>query len=160
MGIDYTKSTKTNRDGANFIFYKDSISEENKLAESGVILQPDNAKLMNVDLTGVEKLIIYIDKVGGKNDDCVDIADAKVYVKEDDNTPDQPSKDELEEIKNQAVAAKNDAETAAKAAEAAKADAEAAKADAEAAKAKSRRSKSSRRRSKESRRRSKGSSRC
>lgn len=64
-----------------------------------MILQPDNAKLMNVDLTGVEKLIIYIDKVGGKNDDCVDIADAKVYVKEDDNTPDQPSKDELEEIK-------------------------------------------------------------
>ena len=46
MGIDYIKSTKTNRDGANFIFYKDSISEENKLAESGVILQPDNAKLM------------------------------------------------------------------------------------------------------------------
>lgn len=99
VGIDYTKSTKTNRDGANFIFYKDSISEENKLAESGVILQPDNAKLMNVDLTGAEKLIIYIDKVGGKNDDCVDIADAKVYVKEDDNNPDQPSKDELEKIK-------------------------------------------------------------
>lgn len=146
VGIDYTKSTKTNRDGANFIFYKDSISEENKLAESGVILQPDNAKLMNVDLTGAEKLIIYIDKVGGKNDDCVDIADAKVYVKEDDNTPDQPSKDELEEIKNQAVAAKNDAETAAKAAEAAKdsvsaqkdlaeAAAGAAKASADAAKA-------------------------
>ena len=135
MGIDYTKSTKTNRDGANFIFYKDSISEENKLEESGVILQPDNAKLMNVDLTGAEKLIIYIDKVGGKNDDCVDIADAKVYVKEDDNTPDQPSKDELEEIKNQAVAAKNDAETAAKAAEAAKADAEAAKVKAEEVKA-------------------------
>lgn len=135
VGIDYTKSTKTNRDGANFIFYKDSISEENKLAESGVILQPDNAKLMNVDLTGAEKLIIYIDKVGGKNDDCVDIADAKVYVKEDDNTPDQPSKDELEEIKNQAVAAKNDAETAAKAAEAAKADAEAAKVKAEEVKA-------------------------
>ena len=134
VGIDYTKSTKTNRDGANFIFYKDSISEENKLAESGVILQPDNAKLMNVDLTGVEKLIIYIDKVGGKNDDCVDIADAKVYVKEDDNTPDQPSKDELEEIKNQAVAAKNDAETAAKAAEAAKTAAEAAKTTAENAK--------------------------
>ena len=135
VGIDYTKSTKTNRDGANFIFYKDSISEENKLAESGVILQPDNAKLMNVDLTGAEKLIIYIDKVGGKNDDCVDIADAKVYVKEDDNNPDQPSKDELEKIKNQAVAAKNDAETAAKAAEAAKADAEAAKAKAEEVKA-------------------------
>ena len=136
VGIDYTKSTKTNRDGANFIFYKDSISEENKLAESGVILQPDNAKLMNVDLTGVEKLIIYIDKVGGKNDDCVDIADAKVYVKEDDNTPDQPSKDELEEIKNQAVAAKNDAETAAKAAEEAKAAADVDKAAAEAAQAK------------------------
>ena len=135
VGIDYTKSTKTNRDGANFIFYKDSISEENKLAESGVILQPDNAKLMNVDLTGAEKLIIYIDKVGGKNDDCVDIADAKVYVKEDDNTPDQPSKDELEKIKNQAVAAKNDAETAAKAAKAAKADAEAAKVKAEEVKA-------------------------
>ena len=133
VGIDYTKSTKTNRDGANFIFYKDSISEENKLAESGVILQPDNAKLMNVDLTGVEKLIIYIDKVGGKNDDCVDIADAKVYVKEDDNTPDQPSKDELEEIKNQAVAAKNDAETAAKAAEAAKDSVSAQKGLAEAA---------------------------
>lgn len=113
VGIDYTKSTKTGRDGANFIFYKDSISEENKLAESGVILQPDNAKLMNVDLTGVEKLIIYIDKVGGMNDDCVDIADAKVYVKEDDNNPDQPSKDELEAIKNQAVAAKNDAKNAA-----------------------------------------------
>lgn len=136
VGIDYTKSTKTNRDGANFIFYKDSISEENKLAESGVILQPDNAKLMNVDLTGAEKLIIYIDKVGGKNDDCVDIADAKVYVKEDDNTPDQPSKDELEEIKNQAVAAKNDAETAAKAAEEAKAAADVDKAAADAAQAK------------------------
>lgn len=133
VGIDYTKSTKTNRDGANFIFYKDSISEENKLEESGVILQPDNAKLMNVDLRGAEKLIIYIDKVGGKNDDCVDIADAKVYVKEDDNTPDQPSKDELEEIKNQAVAAKNDAETAAKAAEAAKDSVSAQKGLAEAA---------------------------
>ncbi len=124
VGIDYTKSTKTNRDGANFIFYKDSISEENKLAESGVILQPDNAKLMNVDLTGAEKLIIYIDKVGGKNDDCVDIADAKVYVKEDDNTPDQPSKDELEEIKNQAVAAKNDAKNAAADAETASQEAQ------------------------------------
>lgn len=124
VDIDYTKSTKTNRDGANFIFYKDCISEENKLAESGVILQPDNAKFMNVDLTGVEKLIIYIDKVGGKNDDCVDIADAKVYVKEDDNNPDQPSKDELEKIKKQAVAAKNDAETAAKAAEEAQKKAE------------------------------------
>ncbi len=124
VGIDYTKSTKTNRDGANFIFYKNSISEENKLAESGVILQPDNAKLMNVDLTGVEKLIIYIDKVGGKNDDCVDIADAKVYVKEDDNTPDQPSKDELEAIKNQAVAAKNDAKNAAADAETASQEAQ------------------------------------
>ena len=124
VGIDYTKSTKTNRDGANFIFYKDSISEENKLAESGVILQPDNAKLMNVDLTGAEKLIIYIDKVGGKNDDCVDIADAKVYVKEDDNTPDQPSKDELEEIKNQAVAAKNDAKNVAADAETASQEAQ------------------------------------
>ena len=124
VGIDYTKSTKTGRDGANFIFYKDSISEENKLAESGVILQPDNAKLMNVDLTGVEKLIIYIDKVGGMNDDCVDIADAKVYVKEDDNNPDQPSKDELEAIKNQAVAAKNDAKNAAADAETASQEAQ------------------------------------
>lgn len=124
VGIDYVKSTKINRDGVKFIFYKDSISEENKLAESGVILQPDNAKLMNVDLTGAEKLIIHIDKIGSNSDDCVDIADAKVYVKEDDNTPDQPSKDELEAIKNQAVAAKNDAKNAAADAETASQEAQ------------------------------------
>ena len=124
VGIDYVKSTKINRDGVKFVFYKDSISEENKLAESGVILQPDNAKLMNVDLTGAEKLIIYIDKIGSNSDDCVDIADAKVYVKEDDNTPDQPSKDELEAIKNQAVAAKNDAKNVAADAETASQEAQ------------------------------------
>ena len=81
VGIDYVKSGKTGRDGANFIFYRDSISEGNKLAESGTILQPDDAKLMKVDLTGVTKLVIFIDKLGGMNDDCVDLADARVYEK-------------------------------------------------------------------------------
>ena len=80
VGIDYTKAGKTERDGARFYFYKDSVSDENLLADSGVIKQPDNAIFMEIDLTGVQKLVIYVDKIGSKNDDCIDIADAKVYV--------------------------------------------------------------------------------
>lgn len=100
VGIDYVKSGKTGRDGANFIFYKDSISEENKLAESGTILQPDDAKLMKVDLTGVTKLVIFIDKLGGMNDDCVDLADARVYekVKEDPEKPQSQVKAGLDRL--------------------------------------------------------------
>ncbi|MCI8635700.1 MAG: DUF4981 domain-containing protein [Eubacterium sp.] len=83
VGIDYTKSTKPGRDGARFYFYKDSVSEENLLADSGVINQPDDAKFMKVDLTGVQKLVIYVDNNGTQNDDCIDIADAKIFVKVD-----------------------------------------------------------------------------
>ena len=83
VGIDYTKAGKTGRDGARFFFYKESVGQENLLADSGVINQPDNAKFMNVDLTGVKKLILYVDNNGTQNDDCIDLADAKVYVKTD-----------------------------------------------------------------------------
>ena len=134
VGIDYVKSGKTSRDGANFIFYKDSISEENKLAESGTILQPDDAKFMKVDLTGVTKLVIYIDKLGGMNDDCVDVADARVYekVKEEPEEPEDPS-DLLEQIVKQAETARDDAKKAQEAAEAAEAAAKEAQTKAETA---------------------------
>lgn len=114
VGIDYVKSGKTNRDGVEFRFYKDSISEENKLAESGVILQPEDAKLMKIDLAGVTKLVIYVDKIGSMNDDCIDIADAKVYekVKEEPEDPEEL----IKQLTKQAEAARDDAQAAAAAA--------------------------------------------
>ncbi|MEY8389772.1 glycoside hydrolase family 2 TIM barrel-domain containing protein [Lachnospiraceae bacterium 45-W7] len=81
-GIDWTKSTKTGRDGADFRFYKDSIAEANLLYQTGTIGQQDNAKFVDVDLTGVTTLVIYVDKVGTNSDDCIDLADAKVYCEE------------------------------------------------------------------------------
>ncbi len=79
VGIDWVKSTKTGRDGADFRFYKDSIAEENSLHDSIAIGQQDNAKFVDIDLTGVTTLVIYVDKVGTNSDDCIDLADAKVY---------------------------------------------------------------------------------
>ncbi len=85
VGIDYVKVNKTGKDGVRYYFYKDSFNQdnlqENLLADSGVIKQPDNAVFMTVDLTDVQKLIIYADDNGSQNDDCIDIADAKIYVK-------------------------------------------------------------------------------
>lgn len=132
VGIDYVKSSKTGRDGANFIFYKDSISEENKLAESGTIGQQDDAKLMKVDLTGVTKLVIFIDKIKSNSDDCVDIADAKVYevVKTEPSDEIEELKKQAEEARDGAQAAQAAAESAAEAAAQAQTRAEAAQADA------------------------------
>lgn len=127
VGIDYAKSGKTGRDGARFYFYKDSVAEENLLADSGVINQADNAVFMKVDLTGVTKLVIYVDNNGNQNDDCVDIAEARVYVKE---------KEELtpEEILEKVTAAQEAAEAAQAAAEEAQEAAATAKEEAETAK--------------------------
>ncbi|MFA9465797.1 MAG: glycoside hydrolase family 2 TIM barrel-domain containing protein [Velocimicrobium sp.] len=79
VGIDYLKSTKTTRDGANFIFYKDSIAEGNKIYETGIILQGGNAKFVDIDVSDVATLVIYVDKISSNSDDCIDIADAKLY---------------------------------------------------------------------------------
>lgn len=125
VGIDFTKAGKTSRDGARFLFYKDSVSEENKLADSGVIKQPEDAVFMKVDLTGVKKLVIYVDNNGSQNDDCIDIADAKVYEKAED------WQYELAELRKQLEEAKKRAEEAQKAAEAAKEETQQAKAEAE-----------------------------
>ena len=81
LGIDYIKSGKTGRDGAKFFIYKEEVAEENMLYESGVIKQADEAKFVNLDVSDVNKLILVADEVENKNDDCVDWADAKLYVK-------------------------------------------------------------------------------
>lgn len=107
VGIDFVKAGKTGRDGVKFFFYKDSISEENLLAETGVIMQADSAKFMHIDLAGVKKLIVYADMNGKDSDDCVDLADARVYVK----------KVTKEELKEQLGQAEQAAAEAAKAAE-------------------------------------------
>ncbi len=80
VGIDFLKSApKTTRDGVNFIIYKDSITPENKLYETGTILQPDNAKFVDIDVSAATSLFIYVDQIGSMSDDCIDIADAKLY---------------------------------------------------------------------------------
>ena len=80
VGIDYIKAGKTGRDGARFLIYKEEAAEENLLYDSGVIKQQDSAKFVNLDVTDVNKLILVADQVQNKNDDCVDWADAKIYV--------------------------------------------------------------------------------
>ena len=82
VGIDYIKSGKTGRDGARFLIYKDEIAEENLLYDSDIIKQQDSGKFVNLDVTDVNKLILVADQVENKNDDCVDWADAKIYVEE------------------------------------------------------------------------------
>lgn len=78
VGIDWTKAEKTGRDGVNFKFYKDSTTGT-LLHETGVIMQADNAKFVDIDLSNVTTLVIFVDKVKANSDDCIDIADAKVY---------------------------------------------------------------------------------
>lgn len=80
VGIDYIKSGKTGRDGARFLVYKEEIAEENLLYDSSIIKQQDSAKFVNLDVTDVKQLILVADQVQNKNDDCVDWADAKIYV--------------------------------------------------------------------------------
>ena len=48
--------------------------------DSGIIKQQDSAKFVNLDVTDVKQLILVADQVQNKNDDCVDWADAKIYV--------------------------------------------------------------------------------
>ena len=81
LGIDYIKAGKTGRDGAKFLIYKEEVSEENLLYDSGIIKQADEAQFVNLDVSSVNKLILVADEVENKNDDCVDWADAKLYVK-------------------------------------------------------------------------------
>ena len=83
VGIDYIKYNKTGRDGAAFKFYKDSVSEENLLYDAGRIGQQDEAKFVDLDLTGVNTLIWVAEQGNSNSDDCVDWADAKVYVEAD-----------------------------------------------------------------------------
>ena len=78
VGIDYLKDGKTGRDGAKFTFYKDSISDENVLYDASTIVQGKEGKYVSFDVTGVNTLILYADKVGSQNDDCVDWCDAKI----------------------------------------------------------------------------------
>lgn len=80
IGIDYIKSGKTGRDGARFLVYKEEIAEENLLYDSDIIKQQDSGKFVSLDVTNVNKLILVADQVANKNDDCVDWADAKIYV--------------------------------------------------------------------------------
>ncbi|WP_230399463.1 glycoside hydrolase family 2 TIM barrel-domain containing protein [Novisyntrophococcus fermenticellae] len=82
VGIDYIKYTKTGRDGAEFLFYKDSVSAENLIYDAGIIKQQDEAKFVDIDVTDVNKLIMVADKVKSNSDDCVDWADAKIYVEQ------------------------------------------------------------------------------
>lgn len=83
IGIDYIKASKSGRDGARFEFYKNEKTAENLLGEKTYTVTQmgdnSNAVFVDIDLTGVSTLIIYIDKIGSSSDDCVDIADAKVY---------------------------------------------------------------------------------
>lgn len=81
-GIDWSKSGKTGRDGARFLFYKDSVAEENLLHDAGVVGQTEDAKFVSFDATGAQKLILVADMVGGKNDDCVDWGSPRLYVQE------------------------------------------------------------------------------
>lgn len=134
VGIDFIKAEKTGRDGVRFEFYKDSKSEENLLAKTNTIIQQDSAVFIDLDLTGVTTLVIYADKIGKDSDDCIDIADAKVYmepetteealkklnqkVKDAQAAADQ-AQNTADAAQNAAVQAKNDAKTAQDAANAA-----------------------------------------
>ena len=80
VGIDYVKYGKTGRDGATFRFYKDSVAEENLLYDTGAIIQQDEAKFVSIDVTDVQTLIMTADKGSSNSDDCVDWADAKIYM--------------------------------------------------------------------------------
>lgn len=111
VGIDYTKAGKTGRDGVSYFFYKESVSDENKLAETGTIMQADNAKFMRIDLTGVKKLIIYVNNNGSQNDDCIDIADARIYSK---GVTTEELRKQLAQAQEEAIAAAVAAENAQK----------------------------------------------
>ena len=78
VGIDFLKDGKTGRDGAKFTFYTDSISDENLLYDAGTVVQGQEGKYVSFDVTGVSKLILYADKLGNQNDDCVDWCNAKI----------------------------------------------------------------------------------
>ena len=87
VGIDYVKYGKTGRDGATFRFYKDSVAEENLLYDTGAIIQQDEAKFVSIDVTDVQTLIMTADKGSSNSDDCVDWADAKIYMAAEPETP-------------------------------------------------------------------------
>lgn len=87
-GIDYVKYNKTGRDGATFMFYKNEVSEENLLYSTGAIGQQDEAQFVDLDVTGVDTLIMVADQGNSNSDDCIDWADAKIYVESD--VPQEP----------------------------------------------------------------------
>ena len=87
VGIDYVKYGKTGRDGATFRFYKDSVAEENLLYDTGAIIQQDEAQFVSIDVTDVQTLIMTADKGSSNSDDCVDWADAKIYMAAEPETP-------------------------------------------------------------------------
>lgn len=87
VGIDYVKYGKTGRDGATFRFYKDEVSEENLLYDTGAIVQQDEAAFVSIDVTDVQKLIMTADKGNSNSDDCIDWADAKIYMKSEVQEP-------------------------------------------------------------------------
>ena len=84
---DYVKYGKTGRDGATFRFYKDEVSEENLLYDTGAIVQQDEAEFVSIDVTDVQKLIMTADKGNSNSDDCIDWADAKIYMKSEVQEP-------------------------------------------------------------------------
>ena len=90
VGIDYVKYGKTGRDGASFRFYKDSVAEENLLYDTGAIVQQDEAQFVSIDVTDVQTLILTADKGNSNSDDCVDWADAKIYMKAEPEVPAEP----------------------------------------------------------------------
>ncbi len=94
VGIDYVKFGKTGRDGAAFLFYKDSVSEENLIYDAGRIGQQDEAKFVDIDVTNVNRLIMVAEKGNSNSDDCVDWADAKILV----NVPVKADKEDLAEL--------------------------------------------------------------
>ncbi len=84
IGIDFIKDGKAGRDGAKFLFYKNERTEENLLLDAGTIVQGKEGKYVSIDVTGIDKLILYADMVGKDSDDCVDWCDAKITMEKAD----------------------------------------------------------------------------
>ena len=57
------------------------------LYDTGAIIQQDEAQFVSIDVTDVQTLIMTADKGSSNSDDCVDWADAKIYMAAEPETP-------------------------------------------------------------------------
>lgn len=86
VGIDYFKAEKNqNGDGVYFIVYGTKDGQEQQLHKSAKLDTRSEAEYVNVCVTGMSRIRLYMDKIGTNSHDNGDWADAKLVISNEAN---------------------------------------------------------------------------